>query len=135
MISRLQLNLRSDSISPTSQLPATLSLSIDPKSREKRSDTDGTFSSFSYFFESTVTELSKDIDVMDERRRADDTEVAQIQIIEVEAEIELGPIPPVSGGLPVEDMPMFSPQESEWLEDAIQVSPAMVDEKGGGWWE
>jgi hypothetical protein len=105
MISRLQLNLRSDTItSPqiyTSQLP-TLPSPVDLKGRQERFDSNGTstaISSLSHFFASTVSELGKDVEFLGGERCAESVQKAvPMRAVEVESEIEMTPIRPVSGG-------------------------------------
>ena len=99
-------------------------------------------SSLSYFFDTTVTELGKDL--MDEKcdkslevdssfelRQSGDRPHSHDWAGVSGSQIEMGPIRPVSGGPIVRDVPMFSPEESELLESVIQVSPAIVDESLG----
>ncbi|KAF8599409.1 hypothetical protein BDV93DRAFT_560356 [Ceratobasidium sp. AG-I] len=146
MISRLQLNLRSDSIYPpeipTLQLPSHSSV---PKFREKQFDSHGTsstLSSLSYFFETTVKELGGDVFVpVDERReeipenpelserRGDSKPEFQSRVDEAGEDIEMKPIRPVSGGLLEQDRSLFSPEESSWLESLIRVSSAVAGDQ------
>ncbi|KAG8712033.1 hypothetical protein FRC08_015121 [Ceratobasidium sp. 394] len=128
MISRLQLNLRSDSIcSPgvfTSRLDQTFTLPHDNRTSEP-SGTSTFSSSLSRFFASTVAELGKDIgdphdDILEEKP-------AKTRIVEVipEDEIEMAPILPARGGMPPNEV--FSPEAIECLEAVIQVSPRIVE--------
>ncbi|QRV92753.1 hypothetical protein RhiJN_20771 [Ceratobasidium sp. AG-Ba] len=126
MISRLQLNLRSSTIRspdiPTPHAPLTNG------EHTTRSNGIPTFtSSLSNFFASTVSELGKDIGEGYEGNMSEKADEAPpAEEFELEGKLEVGPIRPVSGGTPA---PMFSPEETEWLDTVIQVSPAMVDEE------
>ncbi|KAF8599407.1 hypothetical protein BDV93DRAFT_526070 [Ceratobasidium sp. AG-I] len=118
MISRLQLNLQK---------------------RLNSATTATTISSLSYFFDTTVTELGKDLldekcddgseyDSPSEPRQTDDGPYDRGRTSESEPHIEMRPIRPVSCGPIARDPPMFSLEEAELLENAIQVSPAIMDE-------
>lgn len=99
-------------------------------------------SSLSYFFDTTVTELGKDLvdekyesledDDLFESGQSGEGPQSRVSAFDEESQIEMGPIRPVGGGPIVQDVPMFSPEESELLESAIQVSPAIMDERGWG---
>jgi hypothetical protein len=153
MISRLQLNLRSDSIcSPhtsPSELPSASALPIDTKLRENRFDSHGTFttiSTLSHYFDVTVTELGRDMvtpELADRRNEASlgiaESCSCAVRCLghafhahpaEAEVEFEMAPIRPVSGGALISvEASYFSPEESEWLDTVIQVSPAIVEDR------
>ncbi|KAF8732645.1 hypothetical protein RHS02_07391, partial [Rhizoctonia solani] len=138
MISRLQLNLRSESICftprmPTSQLPPLSS----PPIREKEKQVSGTVSTLSYYFEATVEDLGKDLamyqDVPD-----DGTETTQIIEgprcscaklkcaghafgCEPAVELEMGPMRPISSG-----MTGFAVNEVAYVDRVVLVSPTMA---------
>ncbi|KAG9127782.1 hypothetical protein FRC07_009370 [Ceratobasidium sp. 392] len=127
MVSRLQLNLRSDAtVSP--EIPESLDVDSSPK--KKRFDLNGgssTLSSLSYFFQYTVAELGRDIAVGEERYGVD-----RAHVVDPEPDIEMRPIQAVSGGAIVQDLSPFTPEETERLENTILVSPAIVEEKLDG---
>ncbi|KAH7322060.1 hypothetical protein B0J17DRAFT_684831 [Rhizoctonia solani] len=149
MISRLQLNLRAESVwstprMPTSQLPP-VSL---PELAEKEKQVYGTISSLSQYFEATVTDLGKDMlayEDMDDRKetgkRADEQagrrKTCQCSVRkclchvfggEPPVELEMGPIRPVTGGVLMLDT-RFTPEEAAYLDRVIQVSPAIIEER------
>ncbi|QRV77946.1 hypothetical protein RhiJN_05961 [Ceratobasidium sp. AG-Ba] len=125
MISRLQLNLRSSSIcSPNVPTPRTPHTNGEHTTRSNGIST--YTSSLSNFFASTVSELGKDIGEGYEGDIPEKADEAPVEEFELKGTLEVGPIRPVSGGTPA---PMFSPEEIEWLDTVIQVSPAMVDEE------
>ncbi|ELU39594.1 hypothetical protein AG1IA_06378 [Rhizoctonia solani AG-1 IA] len=139
MISRLQLNLRSESICftprmPTSQLPPLSS----PPIREKEKQVSGTVSTLSYYFGATVEDLGKDLamyqDVPD-----DGTEMTKITEgprcscaklkcaghgfgCEPAVELEMGPMRPISSG-----MTGFAANEVAYLDRVVLVSPVIVE--------
>ncbi|GAB1520962.1 hypothetical protein RhiTH_004051 [Rhizoctonia solani] len=139
MISRLQLNLRSESICftprmPTSQLPPLSS----PPIREKEKQVSGTVSTLSYYFGATVEDLGKDLamyqDVPD-----DGTEMTKIIEgprcscaklkcaghgfgCEPAVELEMGPMRPISSG-----MTGFAANEVAYLDRVVLVSPVIVE--------
>lgn len=144
MISRLQLNLRSDSVfSDDTSTLQTPSDSLDSKLQKNQLDsqtTSTTMSSFTRFFETTVTELGRDIIVSDDEareensrnlaaleRRGDCESGLHIVVSDAEVEVEMVPIRSVNGGPADTERSLFSPEESEWLEILIQVSSAVAD--------
>ncbi|CAE7222334.1 unnamed protein product [Rhizoctonia solani] len=143
MISRLQLNLRSESVSsapniPMSQLPP-VSL---PELGEKEKQAFGTISTLSHYFAATVTDLGKDMfttcDVTEDQKETG-RETARCQCDlpqcfcrvfggEHSIELEMGPIRPVSGGFATLDT-RFTSEQAAYLDQVIQVSPAIVEER------
>ncbi|CAE6502391.1 unnamed protein product [Rhizoctonia solani] len=149
MISRLQLNLRSESVcytprTPTSQLPP-VSL---PELVEKEKQGYGTISTLSHYFETTVTDLGKDVlgyeETEDQRERGDAVgertggrTTCQCTVRkclchvfggESPVELEMGPIRPVTGGVVMLDT-RFTPEEAAYLDRVIHVSPAIIEER------
>ncbi|CAE6536840.1 unnamed protein product [Rhizoctonia solani] len=150
MLSRLQLNLRSESVcstprTPTSQLPPISS----PEFPEKEKRLSGTISSLSHYFEATVTDLGKDVITTcdEEDKRELVTDEAELHSKgramclcsipkclcrafggEPPVELEMGPIRPVSGGVTMLDT-RFTPEESAYLDQVIRISPAIVEER------
>ncbi|KAG8757844.1 hypothetical protein FRC11_004244 [Ceratobasidium sp. 423] len=149
MISRLQLNLRSESICstprmPTSQLPPISS----PEFPGKEKQISGTISTLSQYFEATVMDLGKDVMTScdEEDTKEMETEEMDVQVRgakcscstpkclchafggEAPVELEMGPIRPVSGRVTMLDT-RFTPEESAYLDQVIQISPAIVGER------
>lgn len=149
LISRLQLNLRSKSIctppTQTSQQHPASPLPVDTRFHEKRLHSNGTsatISALSFYFETTVSELGRDM-ITNETEDVSGEEIPVTtgacscgtprctcaSSAEPEIELEMGPIRPVSGGVPSPpDMSPFSPREAEWLHRIIQISPARLDD-------
>ncbi|KAG9080824.1 hypothetical protein FRC06_006122 [Ceratobasidium sp. 370] len=116
MISRLQLNLRSDSICSTKAYTSRVGQTSSPPYAEQKFEASGTFSfssSLSRFFASTVSDLGKDIG--DPRDDGMEGEVVRTWSVEVapDAEIEMGLIRPARGRVLANDMSISSLQEIE----------------------
>ncbi|QRV77944.1 hypothetical protein RhiJN_05959 [Ceratobasidium sp. AG-Ba] len=131
MVSRLQLNLRSEAIiSPTvssSDLPRLPSLIPESKLRETRFDSNGTsatLSSLSHYFQLTVTEFGKDIEIISKETYHEDASFRE----QAGFAIEMRPTRPVSGGAPVRNVPQFSQEECDWLDSVIHVSSTTIDD-------
>ncbi|KAG8782399.1 hypothetical protein FRC12_020867 [Ceratobasidium sp. 428] len=134
MVSRLQLNLRSESITPPeipiSQDPGASSFATETKLREKQptfSNTSTTLSSIANFFQSTITELGRDVEMIEEGENG--------EAVGVNSDIEMGPIQPTSKSIAptVPTLSSFSRKEPERLEDWNNVTPAIARNSGGGW--
>ncbi|QRW06883.1 hypothetical protein RhiLY_05882 [Ceratobasidium sp. AG-Ba] len=145
MVSRLQLNLRSNTIhSPTTfssqslPIPSLQTNADESKTHEQQFDSHGTssvVSSFSHYFQSTVAELGKDIETIREETYMGGTNLqwrGNKCPVHAGSDIEMGPIRPVIGGVLVHSASQFSPAEQEWLDSTILVSPVIVDEKWSG---
>ncbi|KAG8782401.1 hypothetical protein FRC12_020869 [Ceratobasidium sp. 428] len=113
MVSRLQLNLRSDSITLSeisiSQNPGALSSSTETRTHEKQLDStrsSTTLSSILHFFQSTVTEMERDVAMIEE-------EGNRMTATGAESDIEMGPINPASGIVPaVPAVSSFTPEKT-----------------------
>ncbi|KAG8708924.1 hypothetical protein FRC09_000966 [Ceratobasidium sp. 395] len=134
MVSRLQLNLRSESITPpeitVSQDPGASSPVTETKLREKQptfSNTSTTLSSIANFFQSTITELGRDVAMIEEGENEG--------AAGVNSDIEMGPIEPKSKSIApaVPTLSSLSREEPEQLEDWNNVTPAIARNSGGGW--
>ncbi|QRV92751.1 hypothetical protein RhiJN_20769 [Ceratobasidium sp. AG-Ba] len=144
MVSRLQLNLRSDTIhssttfsSQSIPIPSLETNTEESKTRGQRFDSYGSssiLSSFSHYFQSTVAELGKDVETIQETCMGGANLQRQGSTYPVSAgsDIEMGPIRPVIGGVLIRSTSQFSPEEQEWLDSTILVSPVIVDEKWSG---
>ncbi|KAG8750600.1 hypothetical protein FRC12_012809 [Ceratobasidium sp. 428] len=134
MVSRLQLNLRSESIAspeiPISQDPGASSFATETKLREKQptfSNTSTTLSSIANFFQSTITELGRDVAMIEEGENEG--------AVGVNSDIEMGPIQPTSKSIApsVPTLSSLSREEPERLVDWNNVTPAIARSSGGGW--
>ncbi|KAG8708923.1 hypothetical protein FRC09_000965 [Ceratobasidium sp. 395] len=113
MVSRLQLNLRSVSITlseiPISQNPSALSSSTETRTYEKQLDSGRSFTTLSsilHFFQSTVTEMERDVTMIEE-------EANRMTATGAESDIEMGPINPASGIVPaVPAVSSFTPEKT-----------------------
>ncbi|KAG8764874.1 hypothetical protein FRC12_007838 [Ceratobasidium sp. 428] len=114
MVSRLQLNLRSDSITlseiPISQDPGALSSSTETRIRDKQLGSrriSTTLSSILHFFQSTVTEMGRDVETIEEEEN-------EMVAAGAESDIEMGPINPVSRMIPaVPAVSSFTPEKTD----------------------
>ncbi|KAJ1303598.1 hypothetical protein OPQ81_011781 [Rhizoctonia solani] len=149
MISRLQLNLRSESVCsipgmPTSQLPPVSSSEFGEKDKQGS----GTISTLSHYFDTTVTDLGKEMLVACGETRENKQIIRKKAREEIGAancpcgvskclcrifggeppvELEMRPIRSVSGEFTMLDT-HFTPEETAYLDRAIQISPAVVEE-------
>ncbi|KAG8782398.1 hypothetical protein FRC12_020866 [Ceratobasidium sp. 428] len=125
MVSRLQLNLRSEFITspriPMSEDPGVLSPVSETRLREKQPDfsrTSTTLSSIIHFFQSTVTEMGRDVAVIEEGDK--------MNVAGAESDIEMGPIQLVRKDIAV--VPAVcssSSEEPERLENTSNATPAI----------
>ncbi|CAE6350188.1 unnamed protein product [Rhizoctonia solani] len=109
MISRLQLNLRSESIYPTPSMPTSqLQPLSSPELGEKEKQGSTTISTLSHYFQATVTDLGKDVLVAGEPDDEAGRAKCNCGVVpcfchefggEPLVELEMGPVRPVSGGL------------------------------------
>ncbi|KAG8782402.1 hypothetical protein FRC12_020870 [Ceratobasidium sp. 428] len=123
MISRLQLNLRSDSICSPDISDTVLSLPYGAERKGESSGTSTFTSSLSQFFRDTVTELGKEIGEEIVGGKAEPRPSAQSRsVVDVgpAREIEMLPIQPIGGdigevGVPDHDVLTFNPEEVKRL--------------------
>ncbi|CAE6427292.1 unnamed protein product [Rhizoctonia solani] len=140
MISRLQLNLRSEWVCstprmPTSQLPPLSS----PEVREKDKQGYGTLSTVSQYFDATVKDFGKDLvayeddgaETMEMIGETRDTPTKCLERVfgrESCVELEMGPIRPVSDGVGTLQT-CFTPSELTYVDQVVLISPAVSEER------